>query len=68
VDTSIAHLAGALGKQTWVLLSYFPDYRWLLERSDSPWYPSVSLFRQDASRDWRKVITEAGRSLESYTN
>jgi tetratricopeptide (TPR) repeat protein len=56
VDTSVAHLAAAQGRPTWVLLPYAPDYRWLLDREDSPWYPSVRLFRQDASRDYAGVI------------
>jgi hypothetical protein len=57
VDTSVAHLAGALGKPTWIMLPYTPDYRWLLDRDDSPWYPSVRLFRQDRTRDYTPVIT-----------
>jgi tetratricopeptide (TPR) repeat protein len=56
VDTSVAHLAGALGCPTWILLPHTPDFRWLLDRDDSPWYPSVRLFRQDASRDYAGVI------------
>ena len=56
VDTSIAHLAGALGRPTWILLPYLPDWRWLLDRDDSPWYPSVRLFRQDATRDYGRVL------------
>ena len=57
VDTSIAHLAGALGKPVWVLLSYIPDWRWLLDRDSSPWYPTARLFRQDETRTWDSVIT-----------
>jgi ADP-heptose:LPS heptosyltransferase len=56
VDTSVAHLAGALGRPTWILLPYTPDYRWLLDRDDSPWYPSARLFRQNESRDYANVI------------
>ncbi len=56
VDTSIAHLAGALGRPTWILLPYTPDYRWLLDRDDSPWYPTVRLFRQTASREYQSVL------------
>ena len=56
VDTSVAHLAGALGRPTWILLPYLPDWRWLLDRDDSPWYPSVRLFRQGPSRDYAGVI------------
>ena len=56
VDTSVAHLAGALGCATWVLLPYTPDYRWLLDRDDSPWYPTMRLFRQSESRDYGTVL------------
>jgi tetratricopeptide (TPR) repeat protein len=56
VDTSVAHLAGALACPTWILLPYTPDYRWLIDRDDSPWYPSVRLFRQSATRDYHSVI------------
>ena len=63
VDTSVAHLAGALGRPTWVLLPYTPDYRWLLDRDDSPWYPSVRLFRQDETRDYGEVIDRVRSEL-----
>ena len=56
VDTSVAHLAAALGRPTWILLPYTPDYRWLLDRDDSPWYPTVRLFRQHETRDYACVI------------
>jgi tetratricopeptide (TPR) repeat protein len=56
VDTSVAHLAGALGRPTWILLPYTPDYRWLLGRDDSPWYPTVRLFRQTVERDYAEVL------------
>ena len=56
VDTSIAHLAGALGVPTWVLLPYNADWRWLEGRSDSPWYPSMKLFRQPAAGDWSALV------------
>jgi tetratricopeptide (TPR) repeat protein len=65
VDTSVAHLAGALGKPVWILLTYFPDWRWLLGRNDSPWYPTAHLFRQDESRAWDGVITRVRRALEN---
>ncbi|MFZ6799414.1 tetratricopeptide repeat protein [Undibacterium sp. Di24W] len=63
VDTSIAHLAGGLGKTTWVMLAYVPDFRWLLEREDSPWYPSAKLFRQHATADWKPVLTSIALEL-----
>jgi len=63
VDTSVAHLAGALGKQTWILLPYIPDWRWLLERDDSPWYPSVRLFRQQQAGDWDTTLERVAVAL-----
>lgn len=56
IDTSVAHLAGALGKPVWVLLHYVADWRWLLERDDSPWYPQARLFRQQQAGDWRHPL------------
>ena len=56
VDTSVAHLAAALGCPTWILLPWTPDYRWLLGRDDSPWYPTVRLFRQSEARDYASVM------------
>jgi Flp pilus assembly protein TadD len=64
VDTSVAHLAAALGRPTWILLPYLPDYRWLLDRDDSPWYPTARLFRQSARRDWAEVIERVRRALD----
>jgi tetratricopeptide (TPR) repeat protein len=63
VDTSLAHLGGALGRKTWVLLPLVPDWRWLRERSDSPWYPSMRLFRQPAAGDWTSVFESVARAL-----
>ena len=63
VDTSVAHLAAALGLPTWILLPWTPDYRWLLGRDDSPWYPSARLFRQDARRDYAEVIDRVRSEL-----
>jgi tetratricopeptide (TPR) repeat protein len=66
VDTSVAHLAGALGKPVWVLLPYIPDWRWLLDRGDSPWYLTARLFRQDATRGWDNVIVRVHAALEEF--
>jgi tetratricopeptide (TPR) repeat protein len=63
VDTSIAHLAGALGKPVWVLLTHVPDWRWLLDRDDSPWYPTARLFRQDSSREWNSALARVRDAL-----
>ena len=64
VDTSVAHLAGALGIETWVLLPFSPDYRWLLERTDSPWYDAVSLIRQVQIGEWSGVIATLAKRLQ----
>jgi tetratricopeptide (TPR) repeat protein/ADP-heptose:LPS heptosyltransferase len=66
VDTSVAHLSAALGKPTWILLPYMPDYRWLLDRDDSPWYPSVRLFRQSPTREYASVIDLVREALDSW--
>ena len=63
VDTSVAHLAGALGVKTWVLLPHFPDWRWLMGRSDSPWYPTMQLFRQKTAGEWAPVLAAVRQQL-----
>ena len=65
VDTSVAHLAGALGRRTWILLPYTPDFRWLLDRDDSPWYPTVRLFRQSRRGDWKPVFASIEGELRA---
>ena len=64
-DTSVAHLSGALGRPTWILLPYTPDYRWLLDRDESPWYPTVRLFRQSKTRDYAEVLDRVRSELKS---
>jgi tetratricopeptide (TPR) repeat protein len=63
VDTSIAHLAGAMGKRVWLLLPFAPDWRWMLERQDSPWYPTMRLFRQQHAGDWDEVLERVHAAL-----
>jgi ADP-heptose:LPS heptosyltransferase len=65
VDTSVAHLSAALGRPTWILLPYVPDYRWLLDRDDSPWYPTVRLFRQTESCDYAPVLDRVRTELST---
>ena len=67
VDTSVAHLAGALGCPTWILLPWTPDYRWLLNRDDTPWYPTVRLFRQNETRDYASVLDRVRAELLRLT-
>jgi hypothetical protein len=63
VDTSVVHLAGALGKPAWVLVPQVPDWRWLLAREDSPWYPTLRLFRQETDGDWQGVFSKISDEL-----
>jgi hypothetical protein len=63
VDTAVAHLAGALGKPAWLLLSTNSDWRWLRDRTDSIWYPTMRIFRQRTPKDWSGVISEVGEAL-----
>jgi len=63
VDTAVAHLAGAMGKRVWVLLPFAADWRWLTERRDSPWYPTMRLFRQQKPRDWQPVVNQVVAEL-----
>ena len=65
VDTAVAHLAGALGTPVWILLSFAADWRWLLDRDDCPWYPTMKLFRQKAPGDWKSVISSVREALYS---
>jgi tetratricopeptide (TPR) repeat protein len=66
VDTSVAHLAGALGRPVWIFLPYVPDWRWQLMRADSPWYPTARLFRQSKTRDWQSVVDQARAALQVF--
>jgi hypothetical protein len=56
VDTSVAHLAAAMGKPVWLLLPFSPDWRWIVGRNDSPWYPGMRLYRQTSTADWAGVL------------
>ncbi len=67
VDTMVAHLAGALGVPVWTLLAHRADWRWLLDRDDSPWYPTMRLFRQPVTGQWLPVITRVAEALEHVT-
>lgn len=66
VDTSVAHLAGALGKPVWILLPYAPDFRWMLHREDSPWYPTAQLFRQSNIDQWPALVDKLKLALQDY--
>jgi ADP-heptose:LPS heptosyltransferase len=67
VDTAVSHLAGALGRPTWIMLNqYGTDWRWLLNRADSPWYPTVRLFRQPTIGNWGPVMTQISKHLNLF--
>jgi len=65
VDTSTAHLAGAMGKPVWILNRFDSCWRWLLDRADSPWYPSATLYRQESAGDWDGVIRRVAADLHA---
>jgi ADP-heptose:LPS heptosyltransferase len=67
VDTAVAHLSGAMGRRAWVLLKNVPDWRWMLDRTDSPWYPTMRLFRQKIAGDWDGPLNELARALRELT-
>jgi hypothetical protein len=62
----VAHLAGALGTPVWILLPFFPDWRWMLDRKDSPWYPMARLFRQSKAREWQSVVEQVHDALSEF--
>ncbi|MGR3320296.1 MAG: tetratricopeptide repeat protein [Candidatus Anammoxibacter sp.] len=68
VDTSVVHLAGALGKPVWALLAFVPDWRWMLDSEDTPWYPDMRLFRQNEIADWKGVMSRVTDELDKIVN
>jgi tetratricopeptide (TPR) repeat protein len=68
VDTSVAHLAGAMGQAVWVILPHSPEWRWLLERDDSPWYPTMRLFRQQEEGDWDGLVARVSDALAAWAD
>jgi ADP-heptose:LPS heptosyltransferase len=67
VDTSLAHLAAAMGRPTWILLPFAPDWRWMLGRDHSAWYPDARLYRQPAASDWDSVVARVREDLVGTT-
>ena len=65
VDTAIAHLAGAFGKPVWMLSRFDADWRWLIDREDSPWYPTMRIFRQHSPGDWEEVVSRVSHALRA---
>ena len=68
VDTSIAHLAGSMGCKVWVVLQYIPDWRWMLDKKFTPWYPSMKLFRQSKPNDWGNPFKQIEKEIKSFIN
>ena len=68
VDTAIAHLCGAMAKPTWVMIPSTPDWRWLLKREDSPWYPTMRLFRKPGFRNWGPVVDRIANELRALAD
>jgi tetratricopeptide (TPR) repeat protein len=68
VDTSVAHLSGALGRPTWLLLPHLPEWRWMLARADSPWYPTARLFRQSKAGDWQGIAHEVAAAIKELVS
>ena len=68
VDTAVAHLAGALGKPVWIFIQHSPDWRWFLDRPDSPWYPTAQLFRQTERDEWKTPILRVAEALKRKTS
>jgi ADP-heptose:LPS heptosyltransferase len=68
VDTAVAHLAGAMGRPVWTLVPSWPDWRWMRQRDDSPWYPTMRLFRQKQPGDWNEVISRLANELRTFAS